>query len=61
MIVLTAHTALSIICLIALSVASPSDLLLGREYHGQYIARQPGVELYLSRKHSATWMSDQDI
>jgi hypothetical protein len=41
------------------TLASPVDFLLGQEYHGQYVANQPGVIFTPSRKLSTTWMNGQ--
>ena len=48
---------IALLCLVIVATASPIDMLLGREYHGQYEAHQAGVVLHKIRKALTTWMS----
>lgn len=51
------HLSLLLPLLILCSTATPVDFLLGQEYHGQYVATQPGVLSMPPRKPLATWMN----
>lgn len=53
------YTVILTLQLLLTALSSPVDLLLGHEYHGQYVARQAGVEIDKCRKLLTTWKSVQ--
>ena len=50
---------LSLSLLLLHASASPIDIIVDREYHGEYVAQQSGVQMRLSRKRFNIWTNGQ--